>query len=277
MQINTKAQIIQECKKAQDENLEVALTIRNDQGKEDEPAVFPEDIEKYQETLRQIIRKCRPAIAAIEYKETSDLYYKSKAELYKKQLDLASKIVREEGAKVTNGGMECDLLVLLIYYDLLEQGKNSQAEAFKNRAFDQVKKHMFKSEAYQKTIKRLLKKAQNYMRVYKYANIDYVNLHWSIDDAQVFEQAVEFIRNKTDRDVVTTEIRQPTDPKKAKLLMKKAAQLKLPCVVWFFGIEGPDISFIQKKDGDLSDLSKKFKRFIRFRFMDRPRLRNEKV
>ncbi|MBD3244559.1 MAG: hypothetical protein GF335_01045 [Candidatus Moranbacteria bacterium] len=270
-----KKSLVRECKEAKDSNLEVVLTIRNN-NKKNQASGPPQDWGKYQETVREIIKKCRPAVISVEYKETSDLYYKGSAGDYLNQLEAAAKAAHKEGAKVTNGGLEGDLMVLLLYNHYLENGRKDEAEIFIQRAFDKVKMHMFEIPGYKKTLKRLLKTAKDFLDIYSKAPIDYINLHWAIDDDFALEKVVDFLEKRTGLEVISTEMRQPQDSEKAKKLMKKTTKLKMPCVVWFFGIEGPDISMIEDKEGGLKTLSKKFKNFIRFRFLNIPRVRNQK-
>ena len=273
MQQKEKEQFIKELKDIRDNHLEVTLTVRNntETGKPSSP---PKNPKIYKEKITNILEECRPALLIVEKKETSPLYYDGTALDYKKQLNAAARIAHKKGAKITNGGIEGDLIAFLTYSNYLEKGQKQKAKDFAKRAFDPVKQNIIKYSESQKAIKKITARAERFLKIYENSLIDYINIHWSSDDPKALEEVVKYIKKRTGLPVVSTEMKRPRDLKKARKLIKKTASLNIPCVIWFFSIEAPQAKSMIGEHGTLRKKSRKFHNFVRTRFLPRARIRN---
>lgn len=263
----------EECLLARDEGLEVTLTIRNtsENGK---PSLPPDSSPLYEHKLHSIIDKCHPALLLIEYKESSEAHYGGSTEQYKEQLQSACDMVHQQGALCANGGIEGDLVSLYLYQSYLDRQEKEKAEQFIQRAFDQNKLQMFTSEYFQPTLLKIVKRSKELISVYRHVPIDYVNLHWAQDDAEAFGEVVNFLKRQTGKQVISSEIKFPQDVQVAEALMKKVSRLRIPCAIWYFGVEASGASAITKQGGASHHLGKRFRLFTKRRFRRTARIRH---
>jgi CheY-like chemotaxis protein len=257
-----KNQIINECQQVSQAGLDMVTTIRSS---DTSPVSPPQDLLAFRHKLKDIITKTKPEIVSIEYKETSDLFYSGSFEQYLQQLKIACEVSHSLGVFCTNGGMESDFVVLLVYADLVGRGKIEQALQFVNLAFNKVELSAIQNQKTSKRIKEILSKGKNFLEAYIRSGVDYINIHWTVENEKAFEIASKYIAQRTGIPIISTEIKVPQNLKKVHKLMKKVADLKYKCAIWFFGIEGQNLGEV-KKLSDFNSNSKRFKNFTEQRY-----------
>ena len=262
-QINT----INECRKANEAGLENVLTVRNiiRPGKPSRP---PKNIKKYKEKLDNIIENCQPSIIAIEYKETSDKNYLGTATKYRKQLKAACEVAHNRKIKCTNGGFPSDILAIAVYAEYIKNDQQDKADDFAKRAISDHKRKIITGKKTGKFLDQAIEKANDFIKIYKEVDIDFVNIHWNIEDAKALEECAKFIEDKTnEKKIISSEFRKPLGNKETQKIMERVTELEFPCVMWYFPIEGPKAWAILEQNDQPRDPFYKLRQFIYKRFI----------
>ncbi|MGQ9729409.1 MAG: glycosyl hydrolase [Candidatus Fervidibacter sp.] len=239
--------------------LKLILTIRNSGPMPTSP---PKDHETYKRMLGDVLDKYSPLLLVVENEENSSLFYTGTPEEYGAQLKAACEIAHKKGVACTNGGLVSTLVALLVYDNYLQNGQEKKAQDFASRAFGREIRRKLSSPQAQEQIR----KGKALLKAYQDAGVDYVNFHWYIADTRALEEAVAFLRKRTNLPVITNEVGQFTDdPRQTTAVMQKIVELGLPIAVWF-GLDGPKARGLVNLDGSLRPTGEAFKRFIERNF-----------
>lgn len=242
---------------------------------------LPTDMKAYKSALSNILEKVKPEIVVIENEEANANYYNVDPQQYLIQLGNAIETVHSKGLKITNGGITCRILTLLVYEDYYNRGLKKEAQDYASRCMpDGISKDLpglqyHKALAAQVTISRQL------VEGYKKLPLDYVNFHWyepvaermlnnnadeikSVDTKALLE-SIDYLRRATGKEVITNEIGQLNQsPQIVKQMMQALLESKIPYAIWYSGDggEGKAVA-VNNGDGTLRPYGIAFRDFIK--------------
>ncbi len=191
-------------------------------------ARFADDTVLYKkrlDTLMQTFQKM-PEIVVIENEANNALYYSGSASQYIKQLTAALNFFHSRGIKVADAGMTSGA----IKYLLLQTMSRTERLSFQQRMGGGIGgDKTARSAAF----------ADSVLNAMRTMNIDYVNFHWyqNTTDTQDLESAVNYIRSKTGKTVITNETGQSdsNNPQVTTAMISKYKALSIPYVLWYSG------------------------------------------
>lgn len=194
---------------------------RDDEGNKN-PVPFPKDMQAYSKTLTAILDKYKPELTVIENEEDNPGYHSGDADDYINELKTAINICHAKGLKVTNGGLTVREMNLLVYDELVRNGKKQQANDFAKRAFAPVFLNRLNNYQNIPLVQRQITFGRKVIQAYKTLDLDYINFHWyepvsargavnsaSIKnehiDPLVFTGVVNYLTRLTGKPVITNE------------------------------------------------------------------------
>lgn len=217
-------------------------------------------LSSYAEQIKVVIKATKPTIIAIETKEVSGFYYNYEPEKYIKLLKVAVEVAQEFDVKVTNGGIEDDSLITLYF----EQLKLNNPDLYSKSLLllDKNKQLYLTEKKYEDSRKKVIINLNSYLDIYQKADIDYINIHWNEEIPTLIKDVFEYFSEYTGKKLISTEFIQPYDSKTAKEVNSIVRKLKLPCVIFYYAIEGINGEVLIDKEGYLTQLSKQLRNYI---------------
>lgn len=253
---------------------------RNATGDKD-PVPFPTDLQAYSRSVNLILDKYKPELVVIENEEDNPGYHAGSANDYINELKTAIYICHAKGLKVTNGGLTVREMTVLVYDDLIRNGKTQLANDFAQRAFPPA--YFSKLDNYQTIpqVQRALSFGKQVLQAYKTLNLDYVNFHWyepvsargainnkSIHnehmDAVVFAAVVNYLKKLTGKPVITNEFGlMNTSPALITELMQKVLDANMDYAIFYSGDGAGGSKALQNNDASLRENGIAVKDFIK--------------
>jgi hypothetical protein len=218
------------------------------------PVPFPTDLDNYKQLLNNAISSLRgkkPVTIAIENEEDNFQYHTGTPQEYLNELRAAIPIVHAAGIQVTNAGITAPAIAYLVYNDLLEHGKHSEAAEYMNSTQIPLDKPWVRKKG---------EFASQTLAAYKNMDIDFVNFHWygKSNDVSGLKTTIEYLKRVTGKPVITNEIGQYDNlPETVKAIIRLCRQEQMPYVIWYSGLKGAgkavslqDISGALKPNGE---------------------------
>lgn len=258
----------QEMETLRSAGLKLVVTVRNKgpAGSPPAPSAPPADLEKYRQTLGEVLDRYPPELLAVENKEDLPGNWSGTPEQYGVELKAASETAHARGIKCTNGGLSSDLIVTLTWDHYREQGLNDEADDFLGRAAGPGIQEMMKTEQGRARVEYSIRQGQRFLDQYRTAGIDYVNFHWFVKDARALAEAVAFLRDATGLCPVSNEMGQrDADPETVTALLRASLDLGLPFVIWY-SVDRTDTKALENPDTTLRDNGRAFQAFTRETF-----------
>ena len=225
------------------------------------PSRPPADLDKYRQTLDDIIDTYRIELMVVENEENNIISYTGNQEQYGAQLKAACEVAHKAGVKCTNGGLGPQLVAILVWDNYLDQGKKDLAESFISRAAPELLPST-KTPTGKFRFSQTAKKGRELLEEEKKAQIDFVNFHWTSDDPRAFQEAAEYLKASTGLQPVSNEISlRNSDPEAVKGIMGKIVELQIPYAVWL-SLDRGLAKALQNPDGTLRANGLAFKQFI---------------
>ncbi len=239
-----------ECFKLRNSGLGLILTLRNNGrsalGKPGNPTTPPKDLGAYQKAVGQILENYRPALLVLENEENGGAFYSGgsdAAKEYSKQLSVGCEEAHQRNMRCSNGGLTNDTAVLLTWFQYMTTGQQEKACSFAKRAFrekndpdaaEKLCKIKFPAKAPDK-YKKQIEAGRKFIQVYRSAPIDFINLHWTANDAEAFKETVDFLRQATGKAVISNEIAPRAlndNPKIADSFIQAVKDKNLAFAIW---------------------------------------------
>ncbi len=241
--------------------LSIVLTVRNNGGIY-ESTTSPSNREDFKRILAEVLHIIKPSILVVENEENNRIFYKGTVGEYGGELKASVEVAHGKNIPCTNGGLTCKTVMLLVYQHYIDEGKTDKARAFARRSFNE--RLLWQAENKHDELMPEIEKGREFLKIYKEANIDYVNFHWYVSDPVALEEAVTYMKKETGLPVIINEIgllKEDEKPEKIKGLMKKIMDMKLPIAVWY-SVDGTNSNSLVGNDGKLRETGKTFKNFI---------------
>lgn len=256
-----------ECDTAVGGGLKLVLTIRNNNGGQQNPTTPPTDWNKYKSTLSQIVNKYKPAVLIIENEENSAaLFYNGTAQQYLEELKAGCEVAHQKQIKCANGGLVSSLVALLVADSYKQAGDINKANEYLARTLggkSQDTSTILTSSKAQEQIA----KGKALLAGQKVAGADFSNFHWYIRDTGALGEAVSYLRSASGLPVMTNEVGQQgnADPNQVTGVMQKIVDLGLPYAVWFSMDTNPPngARALNETNGTLRSNGLAYKQFIK--------------
>lgn len=185
------------------------------------PVPFPTDMNAYAKALNSILDKYKPEVVVIENEEDNPNYHSGGADDYINELKTAIQVAHSKGLKVTNAGITFREVCLIVYDDMMQQGKKQQAIEFAQKVFPPNVLNRI-NNLNMPAVKRQLDFGRKIIAAYKTLDLDYVNFHWyepikargingadvndTIVDPKIFEFITNYLKTKTGKPILSNEI-----------------------------------------------------------------------
>ncbi len=239
------------------------------------------EMNAYRNALSNALSTIKPEVVVIENEEANMNYYEVDPDKYLVQLKNAIDVVHGKGLKVTNGGITCRILTLLVYQDYRNRGMNQEAQDFASRCMPDDLKRDLPAMQYHKALANQVEISRKLVEGYKNLPMDYVNFHWyepvaertqnnspqniQSVDMKAFKEAVDYLRRVTGKEVMTNEIGQLNQSSQiVQQMMQAVLEVKLPYAIWYSGDggEGKAVA-VNNGDGTLRPYGTAFRDFIK--------------
>ena len=181
---------------------------------------FPTNMTDYKNKLQNVLNKYKPEIAVIENEPYNDLYYKGPINDYFNELSAAISVCKQKGIKVADGGLNPQMVSILVYQNYVNKGQQKQADDFGKRALTDANLNAAKGKG-SKDINAKIDKTKSMINNYKKSDLDYVNLHWyepiktgidqTISSPGVLKEIADYLRTATGKEVITNEFRETNE------------------------------------------------------------------
>ena len=248
---------------------------------EKQPVPFPTDLEAYSKTFTSILDKYKPELVVVENEEDNPFYHSGTADDYINELKTAISICHSKGLKVTNGGLTEREMMLIVFDDLMSNGKTQEAYDFANRAMPQ--QYLSKLNNYKKlpVVQRALTFGKAVIQAYKILDLDYVNFHWyepsvargkmnnsalNTDhiDSKVFAAVVNYLKRTTGKPVITNEFGVlNTSPTLIQELMQQVLNANMDYAIFYSGDGAGGSIALQNGSGSLRQTGEAVRDFIK--------------
>jgi hypothetical protein len=253
---------------------------RNEMG-EKQPVPFPTDLDAYGKTVSSILDKYKPELVVIENEEDNPFYHSGSADDYINELKTAITICHSKGLKVTNGGLTEREMMLLVFDDLMSNGKTQEAYDFANHAMPQ--QYLSKLNNYKKlpVVQRALTFGKAVIQAYKTLDLDYINFHWyepsiargkkndaalNVDhiDSTVFATVVNYLKRIAGKPVITNEFGVlNTSPTLIQELMEQVLNANMKYAIFYSGDGAGGSIALQNGNGSLRQTGEAVRDFIK--------------
>jgi len=246
---------------AREMELSIALTVRNNGGIY-ESTTPPSSREDFTRTLTEVIHMIKPSILVVENEENNRIFYKGTAGEYGGELKASVEVAHSKNIPCTNGGLTCRTVILLVYQHYIDAGRKDKATSFAGRTFSE--RLLWQAENKPDELTGEIEKGREFLKIYREANIDYVNFHWYSSDPGALKEAITYMKKETGLPVITNEIgllKEEEKPEKIKGILKKITDMKVPLAIWY-SVDGPHSNSLFGNDGKLRETGKTFKNFI---------------
>lgn len=248
--------------------LKLVVTVRNKgpAGSPPAPSAPPADLDKYRQTLGDVLDRYPPELMAVEDEEDLPGNWSGTPEQYGVELKAASETAHARGVRCTNGGLSSDLVVTLTWDHYREQGLNDEADDFLDRAAGPGTREMMKTDQGRAHVDYSIRQGKRFLDQYRAAGIDYVNFHWFVKDTRALAEVVAFLRDATGLHAVTNQMGQlDADPATVTDLLRASLELGLPFVIWY-SVDSADTAALQNPDATLRDNGRAFQTFMQETF-----------
>lgn len=265
------------------EGLKVLLNVnygvpRNSFG-EQSPIPFPTDMAAYSTSINSILDKYQPELLVVENEEDNPTYHTGDAHDYLVMLKTAIDIAHKRGIKVTNGGITVREICLIVYDDLLQKGKEQEANSFLESAVSPNLIMRLKNAAKNPKLRRQIEFGRKILAAYKTLDIDYVNFHWYEPvrgraknagdmefDPKVLPYVANYLKAATGKPVMTNEfgVLNPS-PALVKNVLQSVHNAGLSYAI-FYSADGDGDGkavALQNGNGDLRDNGVAFRDFVK--------------
>jgi hypothetical protein len=230
------------------------------------PSAPPADLDRYRQTLGDILDRYPPDLLAVEDEEDLPENWSGTPEQYGVELKAASETAHSRGISCTNGGLSCDLVVALTWDHYRGRGMNNEADDFLGRAAGPGMQDSMKTEQGRARVEYSIRQGKRFLEQYRAAGIDYVNFHWFVKDARALAEVVSFLRDATGLRPVCNEMGQRgAEPDTVTDLLRTSLDLGLAFVIWY-SVDTPATKALQNPDATLRDNGRAFQAFTQKTF-----------
>lgn len=241
-------------------NFSVVMNINSTAPRMGKRYPFPTDTAAYKQQLSAVVGSFpkKPVLIVIENEANAPGYYSGSAKDYINLLKAAIGVMHSYNIPVTDAGTTSNAVKYLLYQHYLQNGMRQEAEAFQERQNLKLIPRLIKSAAF----------ADSVLTALLTLPVDYVNMHWyqSTDDTQDLEAAVNYLKQRTGKEIISNEMGQSDKPDAnvVTAMLRKCKQLKLPYVIWYSGnsITGERAKALQTNSGTLDVNGEAFKKSL---------------
>jgi hypothetical protein len=235
----------------------------------------------YGAAVERVGQRYRPALLVVENEENSEVFYAGTPAQYVAQLRVACEAAHRAGIPCTNGGLVESLVVILTWADLVERAEPQAACAFVQGVADErlagaLCAATSPAEAPAR-VRDQLAQGRELLAAYRQLAaeglLDYVNFHWyhlhaaRRASAAPLRTAVTYLAAAVQAPLLSNEIGQFDEaPESVEVLLREAARLQLPLIVWFsqdVSALGSRARALTEPDGSLRPNGAAFARFVR--------------
>lgn len=260
--------------------LNVNMGIPRNAAGEHDPVPFPTDMSAYSKKLNSILDKYKPEVLVVENEEDNPNYHSGDADDYINELKTAIQIAHSRGIKVTNGGITFREVCLIIFDNLMQNGKQQQAREFAQNVFPPAILMRLKNLS-NPMVKKQLDFGRKIIAAYKTLDLDYVNFHWyepvkargangvnkndTIVDQKIFEFVANSLKTMTGKQIMSNEfgVFNPSIGL-IKGLLQAVYDADLKYAIFYSADGGPGKAVaLQNLSGDLRENGVAFRDFVR--------------
>jgi hypothetical protein len=234
----------------------------------------------YAKSLNSILDKYKPEVVVIENEEDNPNYHSGDADDYINELKTAIQVAHSKGLKVTNGGITFREVCLIVYDDMVQQGKKQEAIAFAKKVFPPAVLRRL-DNASMPAVKRQLDFGRKIIAAYKTLDLDYVNFHWyepiksrgqqgtdagdTTVDPKIFDFIANYLQTKTGKPILTNEFGVfNTSPSLTLGLLKAVRSAGLRYAIFYSADGGTGRAVaLQNGLGELRSNGEAFKDFVK--------------
>ena len=255
-----------ECEPVHAAGLQFVLTIRNSQ--DERTASSPvTDTGSFERAVGQILDQYRPAVAVVENEENTPQYFSGSPEDYAAELRAVCEVAHSKHIPCTNGGLLMASVTWVVYFHYLDTGQTAQAASFARRGLQSFQQQRLAAPGGEQSGRQVADLTTRFLKLYKGAGADYLNIHWYGSDAQAFQESVAYMEEAGRLPVLTNEIGQRNlDPTVTTGLMNMVTRLRLPIAVWFSS-DAILAKALNNPDGSLRPTGVAFRSFIQQRYL----------
>lgn len=247
-------------KRVADAGFKIILNVKNTTAAQKEGEAV-KDIEVYKQQLAKILDDFKPELLCIENEQIADNHYLGTAQEYLTELNAAIEVAHSKGVQITDGALTT--LAELVYLNYKKNLQNVSAAEFATKAgfTSEDIKRLDRHFSGKKIIQNLTD-SETLLDGFKNSNLDFVSFHWYIRNVDALNESVKFLRERTGKQVITTEIGQyDTSEVWVSEVMTMCKALDLPYCIWFSG-DGDNAFALQENESTLRPSGAWFKSFI---------------
>lgn len=210
---------------------------------------FPTNMNSYKKSIESVLDKYVPEVAVIENEPANDGRYTGPIENYFTELRTAIDVCHARNIKVTDGSLNVAMVCILVYQDYVNQGLQSKADDFADRALSSVHLRVAQGKG-SATMNAKLEKCQKMITAYKGMALDFVNIHWyepmgDNNDPNkaapgVAKEVADFLTKQTGKPVLTNEFGQ--DNQSTSLITSMVNEFRLANLAYAIVFSGEGIS-----------------------------------
>jgi hypothetical protein len=250
----------EECGPVHDAGLKFVLSIRNS-ADERRPAGAVANIDSFKKSVGEILDQYKPALAVVENEENTTTYFTGTPQDYMTELKAVCEVAHSRHIPCTNGGLLMASVTWLVYFHYLDSGQTSQAQSFRTKGLESFQQQRLATPTGEQMGRQVVDRTMQFLKLYKAAGADYMNIHWYGSDPDALRQAVGYMKELTGLPVITNEIGQRNlEPAVTTGLMNMVVQLKLPIAVWFSS-DATLAKALNEQDGSLRPTGEAFRAF----------------
>ncbi len=260
--------------------LNINYGIPRNAASDQDPIPFPTDMSAYSKQVNSILDKYKPEVVVIENEEDNPNYHSGDADDYINELKTGIEIAHSKGLKVTNGGITYREVCLIMYDDMMQRGKQQEANEFAQKVFPPAMIMRINNTS-NPQIKHQLEFGRKIIAAYKTLDLDYVNFHWyepvkargangtnkndTIVDTKIFEFVANYLKTTTGKPVMTNEFGVfNTSPSLVKGLLQAVYNANLGYAIFYSSDGGVGKAVaLQNVSGDLRENGMAFRDFIK--------------
>jgi hypothetical protein len=250
-----------ECEPVHAAGLQFVLTIRN--SPDERTASSPvSDLGSFKRAVGEILDQYRPAVAVVENEENTPQYFSGSAQDYATELGAVCEVAHSKHIPCTNGGLLMASVTWVVYFHYLDSGQTALAQSYAKRGLQSFQQQRLAGPGGEQNGRQVAALTTGFLKRYKGAGADYLNIHWYGSDAQALQETVAYMKDLSGLPVITNEIGQRNlDPEVTTGLMSMVVRLRLPIAVWFSS-DAILAKALNNQDGSLRPTGEAFRSFI---------------
>lgn len=200
------AEVADRVAQAQAAGLRVILTVRAAENRHSPavPPITPSQIRAYQDRLRSVLIRLRPAVLVVENEMNWEHFWKGTPEQYLAQLKAAAAVAYELGILCADGGLASGAIAAATAADLVNRARGYEARERAARfgracfewegveSFDDLVDLLEFGEGPEK-VERVVAIVDGLSG----AGVDYANFHWYVTDSWALRIAMRYLRRAT--------------------------------------------------------------------------------